>query len=523
MMMIPRSPRILAIAALTVSAAIALMGCGRYVPALFADRPVVTVVHDDAPIDLPSRRTFDERQHISDVYLRRPLFNVVRPSDFLTGGDVNAMDEVPTSSWFDAAQPVRVASDVLPPALPMTALDESPVIAEDALVVRDARGTRYELLTDPPDATGLHTAAEVVGGYLLRGLGLRAPRSWVLALPRPGVTAEDDKAQARLDGWLARKAALVDGDRRVSATLWPGGIDVGVAGDYSARRDDKNDRVDHHDRRTLRATKIFAHWLAWNRFGVGSTRDVYVGKPGEGHLVHYLVGTSRALGTQDLKAKDSLDEAGGDIWSNLYTFGLAGPTLSLARRSPFTSVGYLAPTLEPGDFEASVPYSAFVRLTPPDEYWAAKRLMDLPEDALRAGIEAAFMQPEAGRHLADVLTKRKRLLIAHAMTVVTPVDVATNVGRSVWLKDRAIVAGEAKASETVYDISFLDYDGTERATSVRIRAGGELTAIPLPKKILVGLVVFRVFSVRAGVESPRACDIHVMADRSNARVIGVRH
>lgn len=499
-------------------------GCGRYVPALFADRPVVTQVHDDQPIDVPARRGFDEREQISDIYLRRPLFEVVRAVDFPTAGDVNAMDEVPASSWYDPAQPARFPSDVVPPTLPMVAIAESPVIADDALVVKDARGTRYELLSDPPENNGLITGAEVLAGYLLRSVGLRAPRSWVLSLPESGISSDGAKsATERLTKWLARKAATAEGGRRVSATLWSGGVDVGVAGDYAKRSDDPNDRVPHADRRTLRAMKVFAQWIGWSQFSVKSTRDVYVGRGGEGHLVHYFVGLSRALGTQALHPEDTVDETGGSLGFNLITLGLAPPTITKARVGPFPSVGWLPKDIDAGDFDVSPPYSPFVRFTPADEYWAAKRLMDAPDEALKAGIAAAFVQTEAGRHLTDVLTHRRRLLIAHAMAVVTPLDVATNVGREVWVRDRGIVAGEEKVSETEYEIAFLDHDGTARAPRKRIRAAGELTSIPIPKALLFGLVVLRVRALRAGVAAPRSCDIHVRADRASARVIGVRH
>jgi hypothetical protein len=511
------------VVALAVAAIAAVAtGCGHHVPALFADRPVVTTVRDDKPIDLPSRRDFDEREQISDIYFRRPLFDVVRPLDFPTAGDVNAMDEVPASTWYDPEQPLLAASDASP-VLPFTALDERPAIADEALVVRDARGRRFELLADPPEQTGLFTAAEVLGGALLRGLGLRAPRAWILALPDSSVTSDGEKGNARLDAWLAKKAATTEGGRRVSATAGTDGIDVGVTSDYSVRRDDPNDRVDHHNRRTLRATKIFAHWMGWSEFGVRSTRDAYVGKVGEGHLLHYVIGTSRALGTLDLRPTETRDEESGGVVWNLVTLGLSAPTVRAAQRSPISSLGYLPADLVPGDFDVSPPYSAFVRLTPPDEYWAAKRMMDATDAALRAGLAAAFLQPEAARHLTEVLVARRQLLVAHAMTVVSAVDPAATVGRSVWLRDRGIAAGVAEASDTTYDVAFLDSDGADLAPPVHIRAAGGLTAVVLPKKLLFGVVVLHVRVIRSGIEAPRPCDLHLKADRSSVRVFGVRH
>ena len=508
---------------LGLAGAAAVGGCGRYQPALLADRPVVTVVHDDRPIKVPSRHSFDEREQVSDVYLRRPLFNVVRPLEFPTGGDVNALDEVPTSSWYDPGQGAgapEAASGA--PSLPLFALDELPVTHEDAIVVRDARGGRYELLADPPDTPGLLTGAEIYGSALLRALGLRAPRAWIVGVPDSAIITDVPKALPLLDRWVTRRAATVKGVRRASATLWPHGIDVGITGDYAMRGDDPNDAVDHHDRRTLRAMKVFAQWMAWTSFSVRSARDVYVGKPGEGHLEHFLIGASRAFGTQDLQRDAVRDEESGSFGWNLITFGLSPPVVIPPRRSAAPSLGYLLPTLDPGSFEVSPPYSPFVRLTPPDAYWAATRLLAIGDEAIRAAIDAADLPEDAGRHLAEILKSRRRILVANAMEGVSPLDVAAVTGRSVWLRDRAIAAGVAAAKRTRYEIAFLDAQGNDRAASRNVQARGELTVVTLPAG-LNGLVVVQLRTVRGEARAPRACDVHLIADGATARVVGVRH
>ena len=507
-------------------AAALLAACGSYRPAVFADRPPVAVVHDDRPIPLPSRQGFDEKEHLSDVYLRRPLFDVIRPLDFGTGGDVNALDEVPPSTWYDPELVKRApsgAANASAPTFPLIALDESPTTSPDALVVGDAKGVRYELLTDPPDKPGLLTAAEVLGSLLLRTLGLRAPRAWIVGVPESTLSSDGAQANKRLGVWLARKAALVGGSRRVSATLWPPGIDVGIASDFSLRRDDPNDRVEHANRRTLRAMKIFAHWMGWTAFGVRSTRDVYIGKPGEGHLVHFLTGTSRAFGTQDLQDLPQRDEGAGSLWWHLGTFGLAPIKTTPAKLGAFPSLGYLAGTLVPGDFSVSPPYSPFVRLTPGDEYWAGKRLIDAGEDAIRIGVEAAELPDDAAAHLEKVLKQRRRSLIAHAMAAVTPLDLAANAGRTVWFKDRAIAAGVARREGTYYEVSYLDQGGTELAPTRSFWSAGEISVVPLPDSFDAGPMVLHVRSVRAGIPAPRWCDVHVIVDHTSARVIGTRH
>jgi len=298
---------------------------------------------------------------------------------------------------------------------------------------------------------------------------------------------------------------------------------VGIASDFSLRRDDPNDRIEHPNRRTLRATKIFAHWMGWTTFDVKATRDVYVGPPGQGHLLHYLIGTSRAFGTPDLQQFALRDEEAGGLWWHLVTLGLSPPVTSPPRRSLFPSLGFLSEVVVPGDFVVSPPYSPFVRLTPADEYWAGKRLVDSGEDAIRIGIEAAELPDDASRYLETVLKKRRRALIVHAMSVVTPVDVAATTGRQVWLRDRAIVAGVAEARGTTYEVAFLDGNGAEQAPRRTLAASGELTVVRLPREILFGTTVLHVRVLRGGVPAPRWCDVHVLADRSAARVIGVRH
>ncbi|MDB4944395.1 MAG: hypothetical protein JWP97_3929 [Labilithrix sp.] len=513
-------------ALLALVPAIALAACGRYEPARFADRPVVTRVHDEYPINVPSREEYDERVYLSDVYLRRPLFDFVRPLEFGTAGDVNAIDEVPTSTWYDPDQAKHVAGPIegRGPAFPLVALDETPMTDGDALVVRDARGLRYELLVDPEEHPGMLTAAEVMGAAMLRTLGFRTPPAFVVGVPDTLLAAEPRPgAGKRLAKWLARKTRLASGMRRVSATLWPNGVDVGFSPDFTRRPDDANDRVDHHNRRTLRALKIFAHWIGWTAFDVEATRDVYVGKPRDGHLVHYLVGTSRAFGTSDLQVHYVVDEEAGSEWSRFITFGLAPPQPKPVRLGPFPSVGYLPSELVPGQFDVSPPYSPFVRMTAPDEYWAGKRLVDVGERAIAEALAVAHLPVEATRYLASALETRRRQLIAHAMGVVTPLDPIATAGRVVSLWDRAILAGAATREGSVYEVSYLDERGREIAPRERIASDGEITGLVVPETLTSGTVALHVRAFRNEVAAPRWCDVHVVVGPDEVRVIGVRH
>ena len=519
-----RHARVAVLALAAVGAVPSFAGC-YYRPALFADHEIIDAVEDDRPIPLPSVRTFDEREQVSDIYLRRPLFDFVHPVDFPTGGDVNAMDEVAASTWYEPTATAKwgaLVAQAAPPTPPLVAIDEDPATDEEALVVRDARGLRYELIADPAGRPGLRTGADVVAGHLLRGLGLHAPMSWIVTVAPSALVAPAERTIERVRAWSQGKAVLANGGRRVSATLWPMGIDVGVCNDFNTRSDDPNDKIDHHDRRTLRAMKVFGAWLGWSGFGVRNTRDVYVGVPGEGHLVHTFVGLSRALGTMDLLDRPTRDERGGGVFFNLVTLGLSPAKTTPARRSPFPSLGYLPTTLAAAAYDVSPPYSPFVRFTPPDEYWAAKRLLDTGYESLVAAVAAARLPDDASHRLSETLLSRRHVLVAHGMSVVSPLDPAATSGRSVWLRDRAIAAGLIGPNDTRYEIAFLDNDGRARAPSVRLDATGPLTAVAIPPE-LSGLVVLHVWVIRDGAAAPRPCDVHVIAKDATTRVIGVRH
>jgi hypothetical protein len=251
-------------------------------------------------------------------------------------------------------------------------------------------------------------------------------------------------------------------------------------------------------------------------------RDVYVGAPGEGHLVHFLVGTSRAFGTAELRERATLDESGGSFGWNLVTLGLSSPVVRAERESRFPSLGYLPSDLDPEHYDVSPSYSPFARFQPADEYWATKRLLEAGDGALRSGISAAGFSGEASRHLLKVLMRRRQLLLAHGLSVVTPLEVAGTSGRVVLLRDRAITAHFALPATTYYDVRFLGSDGDELGSPVHLDAVGAITGVRLPDDV-TGRVVLHVTAVRRGREAPRACDVHLEATASEARVIGLRH
>ena len=102
----------------------ACVGCAAH-PARFADAPPVTRVLDDEPIPLPQRTSSIDPIYRAEVYVRRPVVQALDARRIGHAQDINALDEVPRSSWFapvplDAARFPRAYAPDGPPRLPLS-------------------------------------------------------------------------------------------------------------------------------------------------------------------------------------------------------------------------------------------------------------------------------------------------------------------------------------------------------------------------------------------------------------------
>src|SRR5688572_11229193 len=114
---------------LLVLAVATAVGCGVTRNARFADLDVIQEISDDRPIPMPARRLFPPLTY-ADAFGRRFLVAGLDPTRIRDAGDVNALDQVPPSSWF-----VRPAGGALgavqntvngPPAPPLVVLKRRP-------------------------------------------------------------------------------------------------------------------------------------------------------------------------------------------------------------------------------------------------------------------------------------------------------------------------------------------------------------------------------------------------------------
>jgi hypothetical protein len=487
------------------------VGCGAR-PARFADAPPVTRVADDMPIPVPEQTSVIGPVYSSEVYVRRPIVFALEARRVHGAQDINALDDVPPSSWYsppalDAAAFARAYEHEGAPEPPWTivrAPSDGPVEA------RDARGVHYEIRPDPRDRPHTASAAAAIATRLVRGLGYRTVPTWVQ-------TADPSRISGAVPAALSNSAVW-------QVTRWPLGIYVGPTDPSNRRRDDPNDRVEPTRRRTLRVLGLLAAWLEIPNFGPERLADVYVGLPGQGHVQHFVVGLSASLGAAALATYDPVVSAAGTVkgtigW-NLITLGLHRPD----EYAQQTSLTVFRPTLE-RSHTLSMPYDPSDHLLPGDGYWFAKRLLRITNAFIMRAIDEARV-PDAAlvRHLRSAIAARRDQLIARLMTSVTPCEVATITPELLSLSDTALGTGMESRVGSAYRITFMDLAGDPLMQTLRQSDSlGEID-IALPHAIRQrDYTVVEVHAERRGQLVPKAMVLHLAARGGTPRVIGLRH
>ena len=487
-----------------IGIAASLTACSATRPPKFADRPAVTTVADASPSPVPERIRLADSVFFTDTYVRRPLIQALELERVPEAGDVNALDEVPTSTWYRPppsgmkrlARAYRVDG---PPTLPLRVVTRKTSLGRGGLSIVDSRGLAYELFRDPKTAPATTTAAAAIASRLVRAAGYQTPEAWVRELNEPPKP-----------GW-----------NRVVAIRWPIGIDLGPAPADTTRSGDPNDRVPHRDRRTLRALAVLGAWLDARTLGIRSTRDAYVGEPGRGHVEHYLVGFNRWLGAwraPGSRRDYAVGEVRGGIVKNLFTLGLTPENEPGIR-----SLTAMSDQLDVAGYRTRHPYEPISRALPQDNYWGAKAIGAIRPEAIEWAVRAGHLSADARKKIAITLLIRRRQVMRHWFAQVSPCEPVRVLDRSLVLLDEAIHHGVESASRARYAISFLDEAGDRLVPDESVRLRGEVFTVQIPDRALEEpYVVVRLRAVRAQRAAPRAAEIHVVTT-DEVRIVGVRH
>ena len=479
-------------------------------PARFANAPIVTAVNDrlDVPVQPATREFMPSLYNVRGVLTRRIVrgLELHRPQRAF---GVNALDEVPDSTWFTNRIGVR---DLTPDEIrrgPLT--DETPELHRPwtvrstkgggtaiGFVIVDGRGIKYVLKFDDPEAPEQQTAIDVIVNRLLWAVGYNVSEDEIVyfrdedLVVAPDASIKDGEGNkiGRLDrkGLEDRLAQIdhgKDGRIRGLVSRWIAGKTVGGHASEGTRRDDPNDLIPHELRRDLRgAYSVFA-WVDHVDIHEGNFVDTWVADATDKarhYLVHYFIDFGRSLGGMALFATDwhrghtyVVDFA--DIGRSLVTFGLVEPSWKDRPQHPAKEVpSFDATTFDPGDWHPDWPaYVPFLTADRFDKFWGAKLVARFTPEQIAAAIEAGRLsEPEAAQYLLDTLIERQRLTLQYWFARVAPIDApaVTAVGDRVELcfSDLAI-RYRTSAANTSYTLQAHDWHGTAVGSAIAAPAG----------------------------------------------------
>ena len=542
--------------AMRLAVVLALAGCATSHAVRFANAPAVTIVDDRLDVrDKPETREFEPDIYNFDATFVKPIERALAFDRHHLAEGVNALDEVPDSTWFTNRIGAR---ELTPDEIRRGPLvHDSPELHKPwtitstkiggtslGLIVKDTTGAKYLIKFDMKGFPELETASDVIVDRILWAFGFNVPEDQIVAfqpneliLPADAKIAGSKKTftRAELDRDLAAVEHMPDGRIRALASRWLDGKPLGGHPAEGTRDDDPNDRIRHERRRDLRGASAVFAWLDHLDIKEANFLDMWAADPADAqrhYVVHYLVDFGRSLGAgamfgSDLRAGYSYVIDFGDISTSLFTLGLHDRRWEHRHAPKLRGIGlFEATTYDPALWKPAYPaYTPLLTSDRFDQLWAARKLIAFTRDQLHAAVEAgALSDPRSVEYLTDVLVQRQRATARYAFSRAAPLDHFVAGATSLAFDDLAVMYDLADGAATRYRITAYDRDGRQRAHPVDIRPDGHgHVAFPLVVTADAdGYTILQIETLRP--DYAQATEVHVARDPATGapRVIGIR-
>lgn len=524
-----------------VGLALLLAACGA--PAQrFPLRPVMWVDDDRRPfagrpaeIDTPAQ--WDRIDHS----IFRPLAEVFLYERDREAVDVNALDEVPSSSWFTnrigfvPMRPARIArgacTGAAPPG-PFTVTRAKTSGTSPGLFVRDAAGGQHLLKVDF-DLPERGTAADSIATRLFWAAGYETPCNRVIFLgPEDLVLGDGEHAPSLEDVERTLRPALhlPDGTIRASLSELLPGTPIGGWTFSGQRPDDANDVVPHEDRREVRGMLVLSAWLNHIDSRAENNLDMWVeGADGRGWVQHYVLDAGDSFG-QIFPESLTMSQSFGlshyvdfqHMLEDFLTLGIAErPWLGAQRGEAGDVFGFFdVARFDANDWRNGYPNPAFERATERDRAWMARVLARFEEPHLRAAIATGrFRRAETGEELLRILLGRRARLLERYLTRVSPLTFPRVTDGRLCLRDVAVESGLRTVRR--YEAVAMPGWPTERRLPLTARREGSAACVPLPPRGGEDYWVIDVVASTPGRERTGPARVHLYALDDGWRVVGL--
>jgi hypothetical protein len=506
-------------------------------PRWFADRPVAWEEHDDADVPSPPQGNHIQELMIALV-IRDSLANEADRLLALEGPtaalDINALDEVPCSTWFCARNHLRplaipelvAGPPAAPPRPPFKITKGKHLGASAGFQVKDADGHKFMLKFDVAGHLGMAAAGEMISNRIFHAAGYNVPGAFLVdAAPSDFKLDPNAKydlynvekrplTEALVKAKLSRAAHGPDGRLRAVAIPWVPGTILGGFDMLGVRPGDTNDRIPHQSRRSVRASWVLFAWLSVLDPSSINTLDSYREEGGR-HLVrHFFFDFGCSFGSATVYGQGIQEEGeyGVEVWrtvASLFTLG--------AYRRPFQdrreewvrlnaehpAMGYFpAETFDPDTFRTNQRIPSHMRMTERDAYWGAKLVTSFSDEQVAALVATARLPEADGRYIEHALRVRRDIIGRRYLRAIAAVE---NPGMSpdgsrICFQDLAIARGYAQPVEVRYQIAASD-GRDRRLAAYDQQASGPAACVPIgpPEP---GATGYRIVEIRAHLIGP---------------------
>lgn len=481
----------LALAAFSASVA---LGCSREVRR-FPLSPPVWSDPDQHPLPRAPKKYYSGIY--ADAVDKSALYPATKLFTFAERGEaenVNALDEVPNSSWFQNRigqfdlTPEQVAAaecgdtpNLDPEGGPWVVTGAKPDGANPGFMIEGPDGYRYLLKFDGKRQPLQATTADVVGSKLYWAIGYHSvcneivffsPDILRIAPDATTSVALGNKRKmvpADLDKVLHKAFRRKDGRLRASASRFVPGEPLGPYRYQGKRRDDPNDIVRHENRRELRAGHLPAAWINHVDAREQNTFDVLIEDDGAKYVRHYKIDWGDALGVgwnPDRIARRLGHSYPVDlqhIGEDLATLGLLERPWHDRKRTKVHIFGYFGVEgFVPSKWRGVYPVPAFQRRTPADILWMTRIFSRIKDEHLRAIVARAKLPDRRQSQFLEeaLIARRDRFFQEYFSQYIALAGfrlVRRTPGRndqSLCFEDLAIVHGIVESDASYYQLRF---------------------------------------------------------------------
>jgi hypothetical protein len=408
---------------------------------MFDDSLSIGTIRDNAPIPMPPERGYHRISYLYDVHGWRQARDMLHLDSYGPALDVNRFGEVPVSLWY-AGQSNFVASvDPGPEAYRPWIVTGLKVGGRNpGFVFQDTRGVRYICKFDKQNQPIVSTAAGAVAAHLFGALGYHIPDDRIVSFQRAGLSISPD---ATIKNSLGEKRPLTEADidqmlegvpdaknsngYRALVSRFLNGRPRGGYSLKGVNKHDPNDRIKHQNRRSLRAIRVFGAWLQHVDTKEDNTLDLYVGQPGEGHLMHYLVDFDGCLGgywsaRQEARIGYAHDFDQREFWLGIPSFGLGIRPYEdiVGPEHPHVGV-YTDKAYDPSTWRPNYTNDQIIACGPADAFWAGRVLAGIDDETVAIAVaKGRYPDPNAASVLTRALIARRDKTLLWSLSQVSP-------------------------------------------------------------------------------------------------------